>query len=119
MEARDAASSGLTAGNTASHIHCCIAPGGNAGVATTTPTFTGFPSGVTSGSYDHVFDLTSLSSYNPAFVTANGGLVSSAEAVLLMGLSDGQGHPHNTLPTFRVAKSGALPPGLSQPPLGR
>src|SRR5258708_39749320 len=45
----------LTSGVTASHIHCCVAPGGNAGVATTTPTFTGFPSGVTSGTYDHVF----------------------------------------------------------------
>jgi hypothetical protein len=84
--------SGLTAGNTAAHIHCCVAPGGNTGVATTVPTFTGFPSGVTSGSYDHVFDLTSLSSYNPAFATLNGGTAASAEAVLLMGLSDGQAY---------------------------
>src|SRR5271166_1000975 len=47
--------SGLTSGDTASHIHCCTAvPGtGNAGVATTTPTFAGFPSGVTSGTYDN------------------------------------------------------------------
>ena len=41
--------SGLTSGDTASHIHCCVSPGGNAGVATTTPTFAGFPSGVTAG----------------------------------------------------------------------
>src|SRR5258706_11417466 len=40
--------SGLVAGTTASHIHCCIAPPGNAGVATTTPYFAGFPIGVTS-----------------------------------------------------------------------
>ena len=60
--------------------------GGNAGVATTTPTFTGFPSGVTSGSYFHLFDLTQASSWNPAFITANGGTTTSAEAVLLAGL---------------------------------
>jgi hypothetical protein len=82
--------SGLTSGNTAAHIHCCVAPGGNAGVATVTPTFTGFPSGSTSGSYDHLFDMTLASSYNPAFVTAQGGSVSAAEAVLFAGLANGQ-----------------------------
>ena len=54
---------GLLAGVTASHIHCCTSePGaGIAGVATTTPTFTDFPSGVTSGTYDHIFDMTDAS----------------------------------------------------------
>jgi len=83
--------SGLTTGNTASHIHCCIPIGGNAGVATTTPTFTGFPTGATSGTYDHVFDLTLASSYNPAFVTANGGLA-GAEAALIAGMLAGQSY---------------------------
>ena len=81
--------SGLTSGNTAAHIHCCVAPGGNTGVATTVPTFTGFPSGSTAGSYDNIFDMTLASSYNPAFVTANGGTASSAEAVLFAGLAAG------------------------------
>lgn len=80
---------GLTTGNTAAHIHCCIPVGGNAGVATTTPTFTGFPSGTTSGFYDHVFDLTLASSYNPAFVTLSGGLA-GAEAALIAGMLAGQ-----------------------------
>jgi hypothetical protein len=86
--------SGLTSGTTASHIHCCTtSPGtGNAGVATTTPTFTGFPPGVTSGTYDHTFDMSLASSYNPAFVTANGGTVASAEPVLLAGLSAGDAY---------------------------
>jgi hypothetical protein len=81
--------SDLLAPDTASHIHCCTAvpDTGTAGVATTTPTFTGFPSGVTSGSYDHIFDLTLASSYNPAFVTASGGTVPFAEADLLAGLA--------------------------------
>ena len=83
--------SGLTSGTTASHIHCCIAPGGNTGVATTLPSFTGFPSGVTSGTYDHTFDMSLATSYNPIFVTANGS-VASAEAALLGGLSAGDAY---------------------------
>jgi hypothetical protein len=83
--------SGLTTGNTASHIHCCVPVGGNAGVATTTPTFTGFPTGTTSGSYNHIFDLTLASSYNPAFVTLNGG-VAGAEAALIAGMLAGQSY---------------------------
>ena len=83
--------SDLLAGVTASHIHCCTAvPGvGTAGVATVTPTFTGFPSGVTSGSYDHTFDMTLASSYNPAFVTARGGSLIIAEADLYAGMLAG------------------------------
>ena len=82
---------GLVAGNTAAHIHCCVSPPANAGVATTTPTFTGFPSGVTSGSYMNMFDMTQASSYNPAFVTLNGS-VAGAEATLLAGLHAGQAY---------------------------
>lgn len=42
---------GLLAPDTASHIHCCTdVPGvSTAGVATTTPTFTGFPGGLHPG----------------------------------------------------------------------
>src|SRR5437899_356893 len=80
--------SGLTSGDTASHIHCCTAAPdtGTAGVATVTPTFTGFPSSVTSGTYLNLFDLTQASSYNPAFVTAH-GTVAGAEAFLLAGMA--------------------------------
>jgi CHRD domain/PEP-CTERM motif len=82
------------AGTTASHIHCCLAspflPGVNVGVATTVPTFPGFPLGVTSGTYDMTFDLTMASSYNPAFVTAEGGTVAGAEAALVAALSAGE-----------------------------
>jgi len=85
--------SGLTSGTTASHIHCCVpaappALPGNLLVATTTPTFPGFPLGVTSGTYDHTLDLTSASSYNPAFVTAEGG-IPQAEAALIAALESG------------------------------
>ena len=97
----DAWFSGLTGTTTASHIHCCTAvPGtGLAGVATQVPTFTGFPLGVTSGAYSHLFDLTLASTYNPAFVTANGGTVGSAEAALLGGIDAGRSYfnIHTTL----------------------
>ena len=83
--------SGLLGTTTASHIHCCVSPNAatpTAGVATTTPTFTGFPLGVTSGSYSHLFDLTLASSYNPAFVTVNGSIAASEAA--LAGFLTGQ-----------------------------
>jgi hypothetical protein len=86
--------SGLQGTTTASHIHSATAvPGtGTAIVATTTPTFPGFPLGVTSGTYDQTFDMSLASSYNPAFVTANGGTVASAEAALAAGLAAGEAY---------------------------
>src|ERR1051325_9513759 len=79
---------GLTGTTTASHIHAATAVpfAGTAGVATTTPTFTNFPSGVTSGSYSNTLDLTAASSYNPSYVTANGGTTASAEAALISAM---------------------------------
>ncbi len=91
---------GLTTPNTASHIHCCVASPGTTGVATTVPTFTGFPSGVTSGTYTHTFDMTSLTSYNPAFVTAHGGTAAGAEAALLAGMQAGQTYLNIHTTTF-------------------
>jgi hypothetical protein len=81
--------SGLTGTTTASHIHCCTATAGtgNAGVATQLPYFTALPLGVTSGSFMETLDLTLATSYNPAFITANGGTIASAEAVLLAGIA--------------------------------
>jgi len=86
--------SGLLGNTTASHIHAptAVAGTGTAGIATTTPTFTGFPLGVTAGSYDHLFDLTLVSSYNPSFITAHGGTVASAEIDLLAYLADGKAY---------------------------
>jgi len=88
----DASFTGLTGTTTASHIHCCtVAPlTGTAGVATTTPTFPGFPLGVTSGTYSHVFDMTLASSYNPSFITANGGTPTAAEIVLETNMAAGR-----------------------------
>jgi hypothetical protein len=84
--------SGLLAPTTVAHIHCCVDPDGVAGVATTTPTFPGFPAGVMAGIYDHLLDLTDLTSFNAPFVAANGGTAAGAEAALIAGLSAGRAY---------------------------
>ena len=84
--------SGLIGTTTIAHIHCCIAAPGNVGVASPTPTFPGFPAGVTAGSYLQTFDLTQTASWNAAFVTANGGSLGSAEAALAAGLAAGMAY---------------------------
>lgn len=83
---------GLLGNTTASHIHCCTAAAftGTAGVATQVPTFSGFPLGVTAGSYSSSFDLSLTSSWNAAFITANGGTTTSAMAALIAGLNSGR-----------------------------
>ena len=70
----------LTGTTTAAHIHAATAlpNAGTAGVATMLPSFTNFPNGVTGATYDRTFDMTSAASYNPAYITAHGGTVSTA-----------------------------------------
>jgi outer membrane autotransporter protein len=84
--------SGLNGNTTAAHIHCCTAPGANAGVATQTPTFTGFPAGVTAGTYNTTFNMGLAPSWNAAFITANGGTPAGAEAALSAGLDGGRAY---------------------------
>ena len=84
--------SGLLAPTIMAHIHCCTAVPltGTAGVATTTPSFVGFPLGVTAGTFDQTYDMTLSGSYNPAFITANGGTPGSAFDAFLAGMIGGQ-----------------------------
>ncbi len=58
---------------------------------------------MTSGSYGNVFDLTAASSFNAAFITANGGNVAGAEAALASGLESGQ--------TYLTVHTSAYPGG--------
>src|SRR2546426_11109534 len=96
--------SGLTGTTTASHIHAPTASpfSGTAGVATTTPSFAGFPLGVTSGSYSDTLDLTLSSSWNPAYVTAHTD-TAGAESALAAAMAGGQ--------AYWNIHSGALPGG--------
>jgi hypothetical protein len=81
--------SGLTGTTTVCHIHGRTAQpnAGTAGVATPTPTFPGFPSGVRAGTYDRTFDMTLASSYNSAFVTNNGGTPATAATALFNAIA--------------------------------
>jgi CHRD domain len=86
--------SGLTGTSTNAHIHCCTSTPltGTAGVATQTPSFTEFPNGVTSGSYDRAFDMTLTSSYNSAFFTASGGTAAGAFQRLIANIASGNAY---------------------------
>jgi hypothetical protein len=94
--------SGLTGPTTASHIHAATAVPfvSTAGVATTTPYFTGFPLGVTAGAYSTTLDLTLASSYNPAYITANGGTTATAEAALTSAIAAGKSYLNIHTQTF-------------------
>lgn len=90
--------SGLLAGNTACHIHVINGPGDTntsdtiGPVATTTPTFVGFPTGVTSGSMDMTYDMTLAGSYRAGFITDAGGTTALAEAALFSGITEGRAY---------------------------
>lgn len=94
--------SGLSGNTTASHIHAPTAVPftGNAGVATEVPSFAGFPLGVTAGSMDQTLDTSAASSWNPAFLTANGGNVFSAEAAFASYLAQGRSYLNIHSSTF-------------------
>jgi hypothetical protein len=83
--------SGLQGLTTASHIHTATALPftGTAGVATTSPTFPGFPLMVTSGTYDITLDLTQSTSYNAPFLAANGNSTAAAEAAFASSFAAG------------------------------
>ena len=84
--------SGLEGVTTSAHIHgpTATAGTGTASVITTTPTFAGFPVGVSSGTYDHTLDLTQASSWNASYLTANGGTPAGAEAAFAAALAEGK-----------------------------
>lgn len=95
---------GLSGVTTASHIHgpTAVAFTGNASVMTQTPTFSGFPNGVTSGTFDQTFDMSLAGSYNPAFVAnaPNNGSIPTAFATLLSALDNGKAYLNIHTSTF-------------------
>ena len=90
--------SDLTAFNTASHIHVINGPGDAnladtiGPIATTTPTFAGFPTGTTAGSYDQTLDGTLASTYRTGWITDSGGTTALAEAALFLGITEGRAY---------------------------
>jgi len=77
--------SGLTTNVTAVTIQVAL-PGVNGPAAIILP---GFPA-ATSGNYSMTFDLTLDGTYNPSFLTANGGTAASAESALVAAMLAGE-----------------------------
>lgn len=86
--------SGMLGTTTAAHIHSATAVPfeGLAGVATRLPSFSGFPLGVTDGSFDVTFNTLDTAFYNPSFLSANGGTAASAESALVAGITAGRAY---------------------------
>lgn len=76
----------LTSGTLFAHIHAPAPIGANAGVAVP---FAGFPVGVTSGTYSTMLNLDVGSTYEPAFLTANGGSATAARTSLVNAMTGG------------------------------
>jgi hypothetical protein len=92
--------SGLVGTTTDAHIHCCfvpgtpVPPGENAGVALGFSAT--FPLGVTSGTYDQVFNLSNPAVFNTTFRNNNGGTADSARDALLAAMRVEPGEPANS-----------------------
>ena len=82
---------GLLGTTTAAHVHAATATPftGTAGVATQTPSFAGFPLGVTSGSMDQTFNTLDAGTWNSAYITANGGTTAAMGSIIQVRI------PHN------------------------
>lgn len=89
--------SGLLGNTTAAHIHVINGPGDantadtNGPVATQTPSFIGFPNGVTSGSFQDTYDTRLTSTFRGGFITDSGG-VAGAEAALFDAIESGRAY---------------------------
>ena len=86
--------SGLNGNTTVSHIHASTASPftGTAGVATTSPSFEGFPKDVKAGSFSLLLDLSLTSSFNTSYLNAKGGTTLGAETALVSAIASGNAY---------------------------
>jgi hypothetical protein len=87
--------SGLSGDTTVAHIHCCTALQGlgTVGVAVTPGTLPLFPTGVRSGTYSTVLNLTLASTFTGGFITGfAGGSLANAESALINGMLAGRAY---------------------------
>jgi hypothetical protein len=118
--------SGLIGTTSASHIHVINGPGDVnpldtlGPVATQTPSFVGFPLGVTSGTFANAYDTTLASTYRGGFITDSGGTIASAEAALLAALLERRAYLniHTTVFPGGEIRGFLAPPRVSAPEPG-
>jgi hypothetical protein len=87
----------LSSGTLFAHIHAPAPLGQNAPVAVP---FAGFPVGVTAGTYNAVLNLDLGSTYEPTFLTANGGSVAAARTSLVSAMTGGLAYVNVHTATF-------------------
>jgi hypothetical protein len=87
---------GLVAPASAAHIHCCAPVGVNAIVAVP---FNAFPN-TTSGTFMTTVDLSLAGTYDPGFITQEGGTVALAEAGFIAALNNGTTYANIHSTTF-------------------
>jgi hypothetical protein len=121
--------SGLTGTTSAAHIHAPTPISGTfptntpaqnsaamtASVATQVPSFVGFPLGVTSGSFSNTLDLTQSSSWNPAYISSNGGTPAGAEAAFATALAQGRAYFNIHTSTFGGGEIRGFPVLIPEP----
>jgi hypothetical protein len=76
---------------TDAHIHCCTTDAFT-GVAAISMPFEDFPTGVKAGSYSMAIPLYEETSYDPAFLAANGGTASGAASALVDGINGNEAY---------------------------
>jgi hypothetical protein len=85
--------SGLLGPVTQSHIHVSATPfTGSGGIAVTSPSLPGFPTGGTSGTYATNMNMTLTSSFNATYLANNGGTAASAAAAFASHAAAGRAY---------------------------
>jgi hypothetical protein len=85
--------SGLLGPVTQSHIHVSPTPfSGSGGIAVTSPSLPGFPTGGTSGTYNNTLDLTLNASFNATYLANNGGTAALAESAFAAHVAAGRAY---------------------------
>jgi CHRD domain/PEP-CTERM motif len=85
--------SGLIGNVTQSHIHVSPTPfSGSGGIAVTSPSLPGFPTGATSGTYGNTLNLTLTSSFNATYLANNGGTGAGAESAFAAHMAAGRAY---------------------------
>jgi CHRD domain len=80
---------GLSSPTQAAHVHCCVTPPTNVGIAIASANF---PIGVLQGSFSANYDLLNGLIWNGTFLINNGGTATGAMNALLAGLASGQAY---------------------------